>query len=134
MTQLGEIRLAQEDCLQKGCGKLLLILKGWGYTMNIYPEIKKIAGKNEQIKTLAEKVEEKLLCEGMDWQRAYFVDGIKERGGHLYQNGCRLDNSGNVGDEYYCDQHTGYCEDDYYGTLYFKTNVPGQFVAVPFEM
>ena len=52
---------------------------------------------------------------------------------HLYQGGCRLDN-GYAEEDYYCCQHTGYCEDCYYGTLYFKTDVPGQFVAVPFEM
>ena len=101
--------------------------------MNIYPEIKKIAGKNEAIKRLGEKLSEKIDCDRLIWESAYFVTGCKERGGHLYKDGKRLDRNGLVDGDYYCTQYTGYCEDDYHGTLYFKTNVPGQFVAVPFE-
>lgn len=102
--------------------------------MIIYPEIKKIAGKNEAIKRLAEKMSDKLDCDGLILDHAYFVTGCKERAGHLYKDGKRLDRNGLVDGKYYCTQYAGYCEDDYHGTLYFKTNVPGQFVAVPFEM
>lgn len=102
--------------------------------MKIYPELKKIAGRNESVKRLGEKLSEKIDCDGLCLESAYFITGCKERGGHLYKDGGRLDNCGLVGDDYYCEQHTGYCEDDYHGTLYFKTNVPGQFVAVPFDM
>ena len=100
--------------------------------MNIYPQIKKIAGKNQAVRLLSAALEEKLDCEGMNWSEACLVTGCKEKDGHLYKDGHRLDNGGIVDDDYYCKQRTGYCEDDYYGTLYFKTNVPGQFVAVPF--
>lgn len=102
--------------------------------MNIYPEIKKIAGKNEEIRRLGDKLAEKIDCEGLCLEQAYFINGCKERGGHIYKDGKRLDKDGLVDGNYYCTQHTGYCEDDYYGTLYFKTNIPRQFVAVPFEM
>lgn len=102
--------------------------------MVIYHEMKEIAQKNEEIKSLAEKLEEIIDCDGLDFDKAYFVNGCQERNGHLYQDGKRLDNHGLVDDEYYCTQQTGYCEDDYYGTLYFKTDIPGVFVAVPFEM
>lgn len=100
--------------------------------MNIYPEIKKIAGKNDAIQRLATALESKIDCDGLDWQNARLITGCKEKNGHLYQDGHRLDNGGLVDDDYYCDQYTGYCEDDFHGTSYFKTNVPGQFVAVPF--
>ena len=102
--------------------------------MNIYPELKKIAGANAKIVRLAEKVSGKLAAEGLDYASAYLITGCSEKNGHLYQDGGRLDNYGLVDDDYYCRQYTGYCEDDYYGTLYFKTNVPGQFVAIPFHM
>lgn len=102
--------------------------------MNIYPELKKIAGANEKISKLIEKLQSKIDCDGLMLENAYLVSGCQEKNGHLYQGGGRLDNSGLVDDDYYCCQHTGYCEDYFYGTLYFKTNVPGQFVAVPFEM
>ena len=102
--------------------------------LHIYPEFKKIAGMNAAIERLAEKVLMKMDVDGLDFKNAYLIDGCKEKGGHLIQGGVALDNVGLVDDLYYCDQSTGYCEDDFYGTLYFKTNVPGQFVAVPFEM
>lgn len=102
--------------------------------MNIYPELKKIAGANDKRERLANKLLEKIDVEGLEFERAHIINGCSEKNGHLYIDGMRLDNSGLVDDDYYCNQHTGYCEDCYYGTLYFKTNVPGQFVAVPFEM
>lgn len=101
--------------------------------MNIYPELKKIAGANEKINQLAKKLTSQIECDGLMLEQAHLISGCKEKNGHLYQGGGRLDNSGLVDDDYYCRQHTGYLGDDFYGTLYFKTNVPGQFVAVPFE-
>ncbi len=103
--------------------------------MKIYPELRRIAGYNAAITRLVEKLADKLdVAEGLNLGGAYLISGCVERGGHLYEGGVRLDNGGLVDDLYYCEQHTWYCEDDYYGTLYFKTNVPGQFVAVPFDM
>lgn len=105
--------------------------------MKIYPEVKKIAGANEKIKTLVDKLEEKGIdCFGLNFSEARLIDGCKEKDGKLFKDGVRLDNHQPAGpdDDYYCCQHTGYCEDDFFGTLYFKTNVPGQFVAVPFEL
>ena len=102
--------------------------------MIILPEIKKIAGAVAKIDRLSNRLEKETDLAGVWWNGAYLVSGCTEKNGHLYQSSGRLDNCGLVDDLYYCDQHTGYCEDDYHGTLYFKTNVPGQFVAVPFEM
>lgn len=102
--------------------------------MTIFPEMKKIAGLNAAIERLAKKLSMKMDVDGLYFDRAYLIEGCKEKRGHLFQGGATLDNSGLVDDLYYCYQITGYCEDDFYGTLYFKTNVPGQFVAVPFEM
>lgn len=102
--------------------------------MIVFPEFKKIAGKNAAIERLAKKLSMKMDVDGLYFDRAYLIEGCKEEGGHLLHGGVALDNAGLVDDLYYCNQSTGYCEDDYFGTLYFKTNVPGQFVAVPFEM
>ena len=102
--------------------------------MNIYPELKKIAGANAKIDRLVKKVSEKLYADGLELGSAHLINGCSEKNGHLYQNGHRLDNYGLVDDNYYCRQFAGYCEDYFYGTLYFKTNVPGQFVAIPFQM
>ena len=102
--------------------------------MNIYPELKQIAMANAKRNRLAEKVTARLDVDGLDLSSAYIINGCSEKDGHLYQNGVRLDNSGLVDDDYYCRQYAGYCGDDFYGTLYFKTNGPGQFVAIPFQM
>ena len=103
--------------------------------MKVLPEIKKIAGAVDKIDRLAEQLKE-YDFEGVEWYTARLLSGCKERNGKLYdKNDNRLDNGGGIVDDlYYCRQYTGYCEDDFYGTLYFKTNVPGQFVAVAFSM
>ena len=102
--------------------------------MKVIPELKKIASLNDKISRLCEIVAEKTDASGFLIGEAYLVSGCKKKGKHLYKNGFRLDNSGLVDDLYYCNQHTGYCEDHFYGTLYFRTDVPGQYVAVPFDM
>lgn len=102
--------------------------------MNVYLEFKEIAQANERIKALVSMLEEELDLDGLDIASAYFVDNCEEKNGHLYSDEGRLDNSGLVDDDYYCNQHTGYLGDDFYGTVYYKTDVPGKFVAVPFAM
>ena len=105
--------------------------------MKIIPELKKIACLNSKIDYLAgvlrkSAYEEELeIGDALDLRSAVIVSGLHVEKGHLYnKNGCRLDNYGLVDDLYYCWQCAGCCEDDYYGTLYFKTDVPGQYVAV----
>lgn len=102
--------------------------------MIIIPEIKKIAGCRDKIKHLSDLVSQKIDTDGLDFESAYLVSGCRERDGHLYQGGVRLDTDGLVTDLYYCNQYIGCYGGTFYGMLYFKTNVPGQFVAVPFCM
>lgn len=102
--------------------------------MIIIPELKKIAGLNDKIRRLAEKVAEKVDADGLCLDGAYLISGCSAKGKHLYHNGGRLDNYGLTDDLYYCEQYSGYCEDSFYGRLYFKTDVPGQYVVVPFEI
>ena len=102
--------------------------------MIVLPGIKKIAEMNAKIMHLAKILNEKMDTEGLNWERAYLIANCEERNGHLYCGNSQLDNEGIVDDLYYCEQYDGYTGDDFHGTLYFKTNVPGQFVAVPFEM
>lgn len=102
--------------------------------LKVYPELKKIATLNDKIVRLVGVFQEKSSSEGLRFTEATLISGCKEKNGHLYQNGVRLDNHGITDNEYYCRQYTGYCEDSFYGTLYFKTDVPGQFVAIPFDI
>lgn len=95
--------------------------------MNIYKEIKEIAKCCAKIARLAEKLKDNLDTDGLEWETACFVSLSKEEIEHFEQ-------SNGVTDDYYVDQWTGYCGDDFYGWVYFKTDVPGQYVQVHFEM
>lgn len=95
--------------------------------MNVYKEAKEIAKCNAKILSLAEKLSGKIDAEGLDWSSATFVSLSKE-------DIDDFDPITSVTEDYLVDQSTGYCEDDYYGYVYFKTDVPGQFVRIYFEM
>jgi hypothetical protein len=101
--------------------------------MGIYPEVKEILKHNAAIKIFAERLNDKLDCDGVNWNDTALITGCKEIKGHLYKDGEQLDN-GNGEEDYYVDQHAGYCEDSYNGTLYFKTDIPGEFICVSFDM
>lgn len=95
--------------------------------MNTYKEIKEIAKCLAKINHLAEKLSKKIDVEGVDWSSATFVSISKE-------DIDNFDPVTSVTEDYLVAQSTGYCEDDYYGYLFFKTDVPGQFVRVYYEM
>ena len=103
--------------------------------MNIYKEIEQILELRNKIDDLIKDLEKNGLdTYGLDFAEAYFVKGCVEKNGHLYQDGRRLDNSGLVDNDYYCNQHTGYLEDDFFGTLFFATDKESVFIGVPFAM
>ena len=94
--------------------------------MNIYPEIKKIAMSMDKVCRLSEQLSEKLDTSGVVWTSAELV----------YLNREQIERLGEcVDNDYYCDQwQDTYIEDSFHGYLYFKTNVPGEFVKVYFSM
>ena len=92
--------------------------------MNIYKEIKEIAKCNSKIERLVDKLSERFdVGDDIEWNTAIFVS-MKD------EDLKRLDL---VDDDYYSDHHKGYWEDGFYGWLYFKTDVPGQYVRVHFQ-
>ena len=92
--------------------------------MKVYKEIKEITKCNGKIRSLAQRLEKKMDTDGVDWSTAVFdTMGKKD-----------IERLELVDDEYYVQQWTGYIEDDFYGYLYFKTDVPGQYVKVYFHM
>lgn len=112
--------------------------------MKIFKELQSIAFHNAQVKRLVSFfwARADVPLDPDDWEvhfdEATLVHGCFEREGHLYQN-CldsdrQLDNGPAVTEEseYYCEQYSGYSEDDFHGNLYFKTELPGAFVKVPF--
>lgn len=93
----------------------------------IYKEIKRIACLNAQINRLVNILGERFDGYGIDWYSAELVSGLTvgERG--LYDGETCI---AEWCDDYFVDQHTGYCAYYYYGDLYFRTDVPGQYVKV----
>ena len=103
--------------------------------MPIYKEVKKIACLNAQREYLINRLRasdlDELDLEGMYWEGAELVEGLSGRSDGLYEDGHMVaENCGT----YYVAQSHGYCEDDYYGYVYFRTDVPGQFVKVYFNI
>lgn len=94
--------------------------------MKIFKEVKEIAKAMSKVRNLSMKMAEYIDPEGIDWSSAAFVSLDKEDIEHFDES--------EITDEYFVDQWTGYCEDDYHGYLYFKTDVPGQYVRVRFDM
>ena len=92
----------------------------------------------EKEKEENERLLEELPLNEMYFEQARFVRGCEEKNGHLYQDGKRLDNDrmpATYKNVWYTHQTAdGYCEDSYFGTLYFKTKEPGVFVAVPYSI
>lgn len=102
--------------------------------MEIHKEIEEIAKRNREINALVQTLEHKIDIDGLDFTTARFIEDCVESRGHLSHEGAWLDNAGLVDNLYYCEQHTGCCEDDFYGTLYFATDIPGTFIAINFSM
>ena len=94
--------------------------------MKIYKEVKGIAKCVSKMGVLIKKLYEKGLdIEGIEWETARLVGLDKDTIQYLKDGGGETD-------VYYVDQWAGYCEDSFSGTIYFPTNVRGQYVAVDF--
>lgn len=75
--------------------------------------------------------------ECMDWDATGGVyAGCIVKGGSLYDSrGELLSKDGRCMDEeipYFVNQHVGYCEDDYHGTMFIKVDNENTFVAIQY--
>lgn len=95
--------------------------------METFKEVKEIAKCVSKIGTLVKRLEAHMDIDGIEWYTAQFVSLDKEDI-ELFKN------TNGVTEEYFVDQWTGYCGDDFHGEMYFKTDVPGQYVRVHFDM
>lgn len=96
--------------------------------MRKFKEVKAIASAMAKIRNLAGEIYRKYgeIAEGVDWTTAKFVSLTKEDIQHFKARGGETEN-------YFVEQSTGYLGDDFYGNIYFATDVPGQYVEVYFE-
>lgn len=95
--------------------------------MNIYQEVKEIAELSAKIKYLSDSLYEKVDCYGIDWRTARFVSLSRE-------DIEKFNRTNSVTEDYFVDQRSDYCEDCFYGWLYFKTDTSSQYVKVYFEL
>lgn len=52
----------------------------------------------------------------------------------LYDNkGRRLASGGPVDNKFFCNQSTGYCEDDYHGDMYYVVDDKGTYIKIWYE-
>lgn len=100
--------------------------------------IKRMAKLYKKIIALREKMNKSYFFEdltGWDCNEIYYNCTIKD--GVLYDSkGRELSNDGRCMDEaipYFVNQTTGYCGDDFYGTMYVKVDSKNTFVAVYYE-
>ena len=94
--------------------------------MKLYAEAKEIAKCVAKMRGFIKKLDDKgLEIEGIAWESARLVGLDKETIQHIKDKGGETE-------DYYVEQWAGYCEDDFSGTVYFKTDVHGQYVAVDF--
>ena len=106
-------------------------MKNYNNDMPIYKAAKRIACLNAQLARQVESMNQKIDPDGIEWNSAKLVSGFTACDGKLYYGDLPV---AEWADEYYVDQTQGYSEDNYYGWLYFRTDVPGQYVRVHFDM
>ncbi len=96
--------------------------------------IKELGELATKINSIRERLNKIYPFDEIDWGvNAVYADCII-KDGYLYDSeGELLSNDGGCMDEdvpYFVNQHTGYCEDDYYGTMFIKVDEQNTFVAI----
>jgi hypothetical protein len=83
-------------------------------------------------KTIAEEFVD--CCE---WDITDILHGCYEKDGKLYNSKGEMISSetcsGDISEKYFVNQSTGYCEDDFYGTLYYMVDNKGTTVEVSYH-
>lgn len=95
--------------------------------MIIYPELERIVEINEERNSLIFKLSTITDIEGLDFDRAELVK-LSDKQIKRF-----IDTNNFVDGEYLVEQHTGFCEDYYYGFMWFKAKEKNMFIKIPFE-
>ena len=99
--------------------------------------IKELGELETKCNLIREKLDKTYPFDGcMHWGVQGVYTGCTVKDGDLYDScGNELSNDGCMDEEipYFVNQCTGYCEDDYYGTMYVKVDDENTFVAIAYE-
>lgn len=112
-------------------------------TIDASPEllntIFKIAILHDKIDKILARPQITEIFEDINFNISGFEHNCTEQNGLLYHSngnpiaeGDKYSSTGMIDDLYYIDQHTGYPEDDYYGTMYYKIS-DGLFVKIEYS-
>lgn len=104
---------------------------------NTLKKIKAYARKEIELNSLREKLDKHYLFEDLlQWGVTAIYQNCEIKDGELYnENGDLLSRDGRCMDEqipYFVNQSTGYCGDDYYGTMFVKVDEQNTFVAISY--
>ena len=107
-------------------------------TNKILRLLKKMGDLMQQLTNIKETLEKSEIFEDLlSWDVVDIYYNCKIKNGKLYTDKDKLlSNDGRCMDEeipYFVNQHTGYCEDDFYGTMYIRVGDLNTFVAVTYE-
>lgn len=107
-------------------------------TKRILQLIKKLGDLMQQMENIRETLSKSEFFEDLSsWGVVGIYYNCKIENGKLYTDkGELLSDDGNCMDEkipYFVNQFTGYCEDDYYGTMFIRVGDLNTFVAVSYE-
>lgn len=100
--------------------------------------IKKIAKLTIKLRKLREKMDKLYFFEDLlAWDCTDIYTNCSIKNGVLYDSkGNELSNDGNCMNEvipYFVNQCTGYCGDDFYGTMFVKVDNKNTFIAIHYE-
>lgn len=97
-------------------------------------QLSRVHQKEEELKALVSEID---LFDDIEWSYEATYTNCTIKDGVLYsESGNKLSTDGRCMSEdipYFVNQHTGYCCDDFYGTMYIKVNDMNTFVAISFE-
>ncbi len=103
-------------------------------TLCLIKELGELNARCNLIRENLRKIEPFDEC--MDWDATGVYTGCTVNDGSLYDSrGELLSNDGRCMDEeipYFVNQYTGYCEDDYHGTMFIKVDDENTFVAIEY--
>ena len=103
-------------------------------TLGLIKEFGELTAKCDLIREKLKKIYPFEDCS--DWGATGVYAGCIVKDGSLYDSdGELLSNNGRCMDEeipYFVNQYAGYCEDDYYGTMFIKVDDENTFVAIQY--
>ncbi len=100
------------------------------YTKMLRKTLYHIAVLTNKIKALYKRIAEEFE-DCSDYTVCRILHNCRELNGKLYdETGNVVSDSGLIDDKYYCNQYSGYVEDDYHGYMYYKIDDKGTFVEV----